>query len=165
MDSLISTFHLDLTLIIAQLINFAVVALVLWFFALKPLVKVMSERTRTIEKSLADAKKIEERLAKTEAEKRQIIDATKKEAANILDETNKKAEVNKKEMVEKAKFEIESLIAKGKQQISSDKEKMLVEVKAELADLVVAATQKVLGEALTKDVDKKVVEEAIKKIR
>jgi F-type H+-transporting ATPase subunit b len=165
MDSLISTFHLDLTLIIAQLVNFAVVALVLWFIALKPLIKVMTERTNKIEKSLADAKKIEERLAKTEAEKRQIIDATKKEAANILEETNKKAESSKKEMVEKAKSEIEGLIAKGKQQIGSEKEKMISEVKAELADLVVAVTQKVLGEALTKDVDKKVVEEAIKKIK
>jgi F-type H+-transporting ATPase subunit b len=165
MDSLISTFHLDVKLIIAQLFNFAVVAFVLWFFALKPLLKIMAERTKTIEKSLADAKKIEERLAKTEAEKRQIIDATKKEAANILEETNKKAEAGKKEMVDKAKDEIEKLIAKGKQQIGSDKEKMLSEVKAELADLVIAATQKVLGEALTKDVDKKVVEEAIKKIK
>ncbi|MCX6740224.1 MAG: F0F1 ATP synthase subunit B [Candidatus Parcubacteria bacterium] len=165
MESLISTFHLDVKLIIAQLFNFAVVALVLWFFALKPLLKVMSERTKTIEKSLADAKKIEDRLVKTEAEKKQIIDATKKEAANILDETNKKAEANKKEMVEKAKDEIEKLIAKGKYQISSDKEKMLVEVKAELADLVVDATKKVLGESLTKEVDRKVVEEAVKKIR
>jgi F-type H+-transporting ATPase subunit b len=165
MESLISTFHLDVKLIIAQLFNFAVVALVLWFFALKPLIKIMTERTKTIEKSLADAKKIEDRLAKTEAEKRQIIDATKKEAANILEETNKKAESSKKEMVEKAKSEIESLISKGKQQISSEKEKMLADVKAELADLVVSATQKVLGEALTKEVDKKVVEEAIKKIK
>jgi F-type H+-transporting ATPase subunit b len=165
MDSLISTFHLDLTLIIAQLFNFAVVALVLWFIALKPLIKVMTERTTKIEKSLADAKKIEERLAKTEAEKRQIIDATKKEAANILEETNKKAEASKKEMVEKAKSEIETLISKGKQQIGSEKEKMISEVKAELADLVVAVTQKVLGEAMTKDVDKKVVEDAIRKIK
>lgn len=165
MDSLISTFHLDLTLIIAQLINFAVVALVLWFIALKPLIKVMTERTNKIEKSLADAKKIEDRLAKTEAEKRQIIDATKKEAANILEETNKQAEANRKEQAAKAKQEIEKLVEKGKYQLVSDREKMLADVKAQVADLVIDATKKVLGEALTKDVDKKVVEEAIKKIK
>lgn len=165
MDSLISTFHLDVKLMIAQLVNFGIVALVLWYFALKPLIKVMQDRTKTIEKSIADAKKIEDRLAKTEVEKRQIIDATKKEAAAIMEDTSKKAEANKKEMVDKAKSEIEKLIAKGKAQISSDKDKMIVEVKAEVADLVVAVTQKVLGEALTKDVDKKVVEEAIKKIK
>lgn len=165
MDSLISTFHLDLKLIIAQLVNFTVVAVVLWFFALKPLIKVMSERTKTIEKSLSDAKKIEDRLAKTEAEKRQILEVTKKEAAGILEETNKKAEVNKKEMVDKAKSEIEKLVEKGKYQLASDREKMLSEVKAQVADLVIDATKKVLGEALTKDVDKKVIEDAIKKIK
>ena len=165
MESLIQTFHLDLKLMIAQLVNFGIVALVLWFFALKPLLKVMSERTKTIEKSLSDAKKIEERLAKTEAEKRQIIDVTKKEAAGILEEANKKAEAGRKETVNKAKEEIEKLVDKGKIQLVLDKEKMLAEVKAQVADLVVDATKKVLGEALTKEVDKKLVEEAIKKIR
>ncbi len=165
MESLIQTFHLDIKLIIAQLVNFAIVAVVLWYFALKPLIKVMQERTKTIEKSLNDAKKIEDRLVKTEAEKRQILEATRKEAANILEEANKKAEDNRKESVSKAKEEIEKLVEKGKYQLVADREKMLSDVKAQVADLVVDATKKVLGEALTKDVDKKVVEDAIKKIR
>ena len=48
MDSLISTFHIDWHLIVAQLVNFAVVILVLWRFALKPLGKLMDERGQTI---------------------------------------------------------------------------------------------------------------------
>ena len=57
MDSLISTFHIDWHLIVAQLVNFAVVILVLWRFALKPLGKLMDERGQTIAGGLENAKK------------------------------------------------------------------------------------------------------------
>ncbi|MFO7806922.1 MAG: ATP synthase F0 subunit B, partial [Candidatus Moraniibacteriota bacterium] len=66
MESLISNFHIDAGLLIAQVINFAIIFAALYFFALKPLLAVMKDRTKTIEKSLEDAKKAEENLAKAE---------------------------------------------------------------------------------------------------
>ena len=62
MEELIQTFHIDWKLLIAQLINFAIVLFVLWKFAIKPLSKTMDKRTNDIEKSIDDAKKIEENL-------------------------------------------------------------------------------------------------------
>ncbi len=61
MDSLVETFHLDVKLLIAQVINFAIVFLVLYYFALKPLLNVMNDRSAKIEKSLEDAKEIEKK--------------------------------------------------------------------------------------------------------
>ena len=60
MESIIKTFHIDWKLMIAQIINFAIVVGIIWYFAIRPLIKKMTERTKTIEKSLEDAKKIEE---------------------------------------------------------------------------------------------------------
>ena len=68
MDSLISTFHIDWHLIVAQAVNFAIVFAVLYWFALKPLGKLMEERKETIEKGLADAKSNAQLLANTEKE-------------------------------------------------------------------------------------------------
>ena len=48
MDSIISTFHIDWKIIIAQAINFGVVFIVLYIFALKPLSKLMNERAEKI---------------------------------------------------------------------------------------------------------------------
>ncbi|MDP2944107.1 MAG: ATP synthase F0 subunit B, partial [bacterium] len=80
MESLISTFHVDVRLLVAQLINFAIVFFVLYFFAFKPLVKVMADRSEKIDKSLKDADAIEKRLALTERERAEIIAAAKKQA-------------------------------------------------------------------------------------
>ena len=55
MDSLITTFHIDWKIIIAQAINFLIVFLVLYFFAIKPLKKLMAERVDKISKGLTDA--------------------------------------------------------------------------------------------------------------
>ena len=56
MESIISTFHIDWKIIIAQVINFAIVFVVLYIFALKPLSKLMKERSEKIAKGIDDAK-------------------------------------------------------------------------------------------------------------
>ena len=64
MDSIISTFHIDWKIIIAQMINFGVVFVVLYIFALKPLSKLMTERGEKIETGISDAKKSSKLLQK-----------------------------------------------------------------------------------------------------
>jgi len=165
MESLIKTFHLDLKLMIAQLVNFAIVALILWYFALKPLTKIMKERTAKIEKGLQDAKMAQEKLAKIEIERKESLNLAKKESAEILEQASKVAEINKKEMVGQAKEEIEKLLAKGKMQLQADQEQMVEEAKAQIGELVIESTRKVLGQALTKEIDKKIIKETIKEIK
>ncbi|MFA6533631.1 MAG: F0F1 ATP synthase subunit B [Patescibacteria group bacterium] len=165
MDALIETFHLDLKLIIAQIVNFLIVLGVLWQFALKPLQKIMNERTAKIDKSLQDAKAIEEKMTATDSERAAILKATKTEAAAFLEQARQEAEVNKQETAQKAKVEVEKIVQKGKEQLAADKTKLSAELKSEVADLVVAVTSKVLASALTKEVDKKVIEAALKEIK
>jgi len=55
MEELISTFHIEWQLIIAQLVNFAIVLFVLWKFAYNPILKTLNDRTKKIEKGVKDA--------------------------------------------------------------------------------------------------------------
>ena len=110
MESLIDTFHIDLKLLIAQFINFAIVFAVLYFFALKPLVKVMQERTKKIEKSVDDAKKIEEKLERSEKDYDKKLAEAKKEANAIMEKTHIQAEKKRNEMIAKAKSDIGQII-------------------------------------------------------
>ncbi|MFA5359088.1 MAG: F0F1 ATP synthase subunit B [Patescibacteria group bacterium] len=165
MESLIETFHLDVKLVIAQLVNFVIVLLVLWFFALKPLLKTMNERSAKIEKSLRDAQEIEERVKSSKKEREEKIAEIKRESLEILAQTQVQAEENRKETINKTKEDVAKLVNQGKEQLAAEKDKMVSAAKTEVADLVVAVTKKVLGSALTKDIDKKVIEDAIEKIK
>lgn len=161
MDSIISTFHIDLKLIIAQLVNFLIVAIVLWYFALKPLIKVMQERTTKIENSLAQAKEIETNLAKANLDRQQMLNQTQKESEEIINKAKLLAETKKKEMVGLAKQEVEKVVAAGKIQLKDEKEKMLFDLKNEVADLVVLATEKILQKKVDTKQDKELIKQVL----
>jgi F-type H+-transporting ATPase subunit b len=161
MESLIETFHIDIKLLIAQTVNFGIVFAVLYFFALKPLFKVMGERTKKIEKSLEDAKKVEEKLTKTEEDYARELSKAKKEANEILNKAGEMGEKKKQEMIASAKEEIGRIINQEKTKIQQEKAKTLKEIKKEVADLVVASLEKVLSEKVDKKKDEELIRKAI----
>ncbi|MFA6194715.1 MAG: F0F1 ATP synthase subunit B [Patescibacteria group bacterium] len=162
MDSLISTFHIDIRLLVAQLVNFAIVFSVLYFFAFKPLVKVMAERTEKIDKSLKDADAIEKRLALTEKEREDILLAAKKQANLIIEEADKRGEERKGELIAKAKEEIGQVINNEKAKLLSEKAETLKEIKKEVAELVILTTEKLLNEKMNADKDKDLIKKLVK---
>ena len=162
MESLISAFHIDLKLFIAQLINFAIVFSVLYFFAFKPLVKTMSDRTEKIDKSLKDADEIESRLAMTEKEQIEILAAAKKQANLIVEEADKRGEVRRQELIEKAKEDIGQAINAEREKMTREKAETLKEIKKEVADLVVLSVEKLLNEKMTSDKDQELIKNLVK---
>jgi F-type H+-transporting ATPase subunit b len=162
MESLISTFHVDLKLFIAQLINFAIVFSVLYFFAFKPLVKTMADRSEKIDKSLKNADAIKKRLALTEKEREDIISAAKKQANLIIEEANKRGEEKRGEMIVKAKEEIGQVINTEKEKLIRDKAETLKEIKTEVAELVVMTVEKLLNEKMTGDKDRELIKKMVK---
>ncbi len=163
MDSFITTFHIDWQIIIAQAINFIVVLFVLYFLALKPLKKVMSERTEKIEGGIEDAKKNKEILNNTQKEYAEIVSKAKEEAHAIFKEGKNEAESKKKEMLEEASREVEQMITNGKKILEAEKTKMIEEAKKEIVSLVVLSTEKLLESTDTKNFDEKTLEK-IKKM-
>lgn len=162
MDSLIETFHIDWRLLLAQMVNFAIVFAVLYWFAFKPLGKVMAERTSKIEKGLDDAKKVEEKLARTQAEFNKAMAEAKKQANAILEKAAVDADARKQEMIARAKEEIGQIINQEKQKMQSEKAITLKEIKKEVADLVIATVEKVLGEKIDEKKDREMIKKMIK---
>jgi len=149
-------------LIIAQMINFAIVFGVLYWFAFKPLAKVMAERSGKIEKSLLDAKKIEEKLSQTKEEFNKTMSLAKKQANSILEKAAAQADARKQETIVRAKEEIGQIINQEKQKMQVEKAQTLKEIKKEVADLVVSSVAKVLGEKVDIKKDKEIIKKIIK---
>jgi F-type H+-transporting ATPase subunit b len=151
MESIITNFHIDWKIIIAQTINFGIVFLVLFFFAIRPLRKIMDERENIISKSLLDAKSNEELFSRTKKEYDNIIHKAKLEAHGIFQESKKDAENKKMEIIENTKMEVEKMMLDGKKNLEIEKQKMINEAKTEIVSLVVKATEKILEAQDNKD--------------
>ncbi len=162
---ILELFGINWKLMLAQIINFAIVVGVLWWFALKPLTKTMKERNKEIEKGLADAQKSAERLAEVEKIVNDKIKESKFDADIILNEAKKQAEANRQIDLEKTKKEIDILFTKAKEQIESEKTAMLNEVKADVGKMIVIALEKILSQGLTKEIDKKYIDKALKDLK
>ncbi|PLX24871.1 ATP synthase F0 subunit B [Candidatus Parcubacteria bacterium] len=162
---ILELFGIDWKLMLAQLINFAIVVLVLWKFAVKPLTETMDKRNKEIEQGLFDAEKAKEKLEKVEEEVKEQLQETKREAAVILDKARQQSEENKQASVGKTKEEVEALIKKAKIQIESEKDSMVAEVKSEVAKMIVTALEKILSEGLSKDLDKKYIDKVLKDLK
>jgi F-type H+-transporting ATPase subunit b len=145
MDSIISTFHIDWKIIIAQAINFGVVFIVLYIFALKPLSKLMAERSEKIGRGIEDAKTNATLVAKTEKEYDEMLTKAKNEADKIFQDGKKEALAKKAMMLEEAKAEVAVVIENGKKMLEADKVKMVEEAKKEIVTLAMLATEKLIN--------------------
>ncbi|OGF18947.1 ATP synthase F0 subunit B [Candidatus Falkowbacteria bacterium RIFCSPLOWO2_12_FULL_45_10] len=165
MGEVISTFHIDVRLLIAQAVNFAIVFVILYYFGIKPLMKILTERSKKIEDSLKNATKIEKELQQTESKRAEVIKKAKQEANELLAEVERQGEERRHEMTAKAKEEIAKIVAKTKEDLAIDKAIMLKHVKEEAAEMIVDAVEKVLGKKLTNADDKKFIEEAVQEVK
>ena len=144
MESIISTFHIDWKIIIAQAVNFGVVFLVLYIFALKPLSKLMAERSEKIAKGVDDAKTNSVLLEKTRQEYENALAQARVEANKIFQEGKKEAEAKRVVMLEEAKKEVSATIENGKKMLEAEKTKMVGEAKNEIINLAMQATEKLM---------------------
>lgn len=146
MDSIISTFHIDWKIIIAQAINFGVVFVVLYIFALKPLSKLMAERSERISKGINDAKESSVLLQKAAEEYKQNIIKLRQVAIDSQKELTKELDHLRAKNLEKIKADNNEWNKKRIEQMEIDKKALVESAKSELVTLAMLATKKIMAE-------------------
>lgn len=149
-------------LFVFQLLNFAIVAAILWFLILKPLTSKLEERKKVINESLDKAKEVETNLIMSQQKFQEKIDEAKVEANKIIEKTYEESGKLGEEMKIKAKKEIELLVDQAKRNIQIEKEEVMDGIKKETVTLVMAVVEKVINEKMTDKKDKDFIEEMIK---
>lgn len=165
MDELIKTFHIDWKLLIAQIVNFAIVIGVLGFFLMKPLTKLMKDREESIDKGLKDAEQAEKTLLEAEELKGKEIKNGKKQAQEIVNSAEKDAEKVRQERLERAKKEVEDVVTKAKQKIEADKLEIMSEAKNEIGELILLALGKITKSGIDPKTHKVLIDQAIEDIK
>ncbi|MGA7912374.1 MAG: F0F1 ATP synthase subunit B, partial [Candidatus Dormiibacterota bacterium] len=119
--------------------------------------RVVAEQLKEAEQSRADA---EERLKEAEAK---LADA-RKTAQNVLDAANKSGEQLRQELRQKAEEESRRTVEAARKEIETERDEAVRSVRREVSELVVAATEKVIGETLDDDTQRKLIDRAIAEV-
>ena len=147
-----------------KIFNFAILIIILFKFARKPLQNFLQKRTELIEKTLNEAreakeaatkalKEVEERLKLKDAELEAILNAAKKSGEHERDNIIQESARLKEKILEQAKTNIEFELKHAKEAI-----------KAEAVELAMELAEKKLKDKLTKDEQEKLLDDSLVKI-
>ncbi len=144
MNELITTFHIDWKLMIAQIVNFGLVFIALYFIAAKPLSKLIKDRTKEITDGLDNAKKAEVDVANANLKKEEIVREAKVSAKKIISISQADGKEMIKEAKEKAEIEKAEIIKQAKLDALKEKKNADEEVRRSAAILVKEGVHKVM---------------------
>ena len=106
-------FGVKLPTLIAQMINFCLVALVLYKFAVKPIVATLDERQQKIADGLQYAEEMKAQLAAAERERAEKIKTAAVDAQKILTESREQSKEMIEQKTQEAAAQAEAIIRKA----------------------------------------------------
>ena len=158
-EQIAQTFGVDWPHLIAQMISFSILCFLLHRFAYKPVLKMLESRRQVITESFANADKVKADLARTEAQRQEVMVQANVRATQFIDEARAAAERLLKQETTKATAAAEEIIARARQATAQDHARMLAELKREVGRLVVETTSAVTGKVLTAEDQRQLAEE------
>jgi F-type H+-transporting ATPase subunit b len=159
---LLNNLGINGKLLIAQIINFLILLWVLHKFAYGPVIKMLDNRTKKIEKGLKDAEESHKKLAEISEKEQVVLVEARKQAQEIIKKSEESASLQAQEILASAKDQTQRMLETAQKQIEQEKAKILAEVKTEVAGLVMMATEKIIGEKMDSAKDKELINNAIK---
>jgi F-type H+-transporting ATPase subunit b len=152
-------FQVNLFQVIIAAANFAVFLVLLWVFALKPVSKMLADRSARIEQGLKDAEQARHDRESAEAERVATLQEARREANDILARAQKVAQDTRDADIAATKEELERLRERAAAEIEAEKVRAITDVRAEVADLALLAAGRVVGETMSGERERRLVEE------
>ena len=152
-------FQVNLFWVIVSALNFILFFIIIWSFAFKPVSKMLADRKTRIEEGLKDAEQARRDRENAEAERVATISEARREANEILTRAQKVAQETRDADIAATREELERLRVRAAAEIEAEKTRAVAEVRAEVADLALLAAGKVVGETMTDDRQRRLVEE------
>jgi F-type H+-transporting ATPase subunit b len=154
--------QINLFWIIVAALNFLILFVILATVAFGPLRRMLEERRERIEQGLADAEQARKDRESAEAERLAAIQEARRESNEILARAQKVAQDSRDADIAATKAELERLRERAATEIESEKQRAIAEIRNEVVDLALQAAGRVVGETMTDDRQRRLVDEFLK---
>jgi F-type H+-transporting ATPase subunit b len=163
-EQIARTFGVDWSHLISQIISFSIVCVLLYLFAYKPVLRMLTERRQLIAQGLANSEKIKAELAKTEEQRQEVIARANAQATELIEESRGAAARLREQETQKAIAAAEQIIARAQDAAAADHTRMLAQLKKEVGRLVVQTTAAVTGKILSTEDQRRLSEETAREL-
>ncbi|KKU87445.1 MAG: ATP synthase subunit b [Candidatus Gottesmanbacteria bacterium GW2011_GWA2_47_9] len=152
------------SLLLAQIINFAIIVVVLSKLLYKPILSMLEKRKREIEESLRLTDKLRADEEKLLEKKNKVIDEARREAVQIIEEARKQGKEEEAAIVKAARNEAEQILVKGKNELNTVREKMEKDVRKSAIELATLMSKRLLSSVMTSDDKHKILAKHLKEL-
>jgi F-type H+-transporting ATPase subunit b len=144
-------FGINLPSLLAQILNFCLLAFVLYRFAIKPILATLDERQSKISSGLAYAEQMQQKLKETEAQVAEMIKKASMDAQAIILEAQNVAKANTQAQLQETTRQVEDMLHKAQSAAFQERKQLLESAKQEIVQMVIATTKAVLSQELNNE--------------
>ena len=155
-------FQINLFWVIVSALNFILFFAIIWTFAFKPISAMLADRQSRIEQGLKDADQARRDRENAEAERSATLNEARREANEILARAQRVAQETRDADIAATKEELDRMRVRAAAEIEAEKTRAIAEVRGEVADLALTAAGKVVGESMTDERQRRLVEEFLR---
>ena len=143
---------------IPMLVAFIILLIILGKWGWPAFDRLLQRREDTIRESIEKSEQAREESERVLEQYKAELAEAKKEAATIVADAKKAGEVVKAEIEAKAQTEADEMIAKARAAIEFERKQAVAELQGSVADLSVAVAGKLIGENLSDDEHRRIIE-------
>lgn len=145
--------------LLSQIVNFLILFAGLYFLLWKPILKMLDQRKERIQQGLEDAERAKEEKERAEAEFNKRLEEAAQERERIIARAREEAQGERKAIVAEAEQEAERVLVGAREEARSEGERILEELRGQVALLALAAANRLIGEALDEERQRRLVDE------
>lgn len=165
MTSILTDFGVNLPALITSIVNFTLLAVILWYVMIKPLLNILEQRSETIRTSLERAEFERQEAgvlaAKIAGDRKLAVE----QARTMLADAEAKAALIVKRAATDAEAKVAAILMDAAEQATRERHQLMDDATRQLGDLVVDATRIVIGKTVTPELDQTIIRSALNAAR
>jgi F-type H+-transporting ATPase subunit b len=138
----------NLGFLLFQIFNFTIVAVLLYAWAYKPILKALENRKNKIAQGFEDARIAAEARANAEQDAAKIVAEAQSKSNQVVREATERAELATRDVRAAAEADAAKIREAALTDSQAERDRILGELRSQIAALAISATQKLVGEAL-----------------
>ena len=133
-------------------------------FYLQPLQDSISTRTKDLEDTFGQAQSLRSEMERTKAEYEQRLKETEDSARQQIQAEVKKAQEIRAQIQAEANAKADEMLKKAQEEIAAERERALVDMRVHVATLSLQATERILGENMDNERNRRLIDEFIDQV-
>ena len=156
--------NLDLATVIFQIVNFAILAALLYWLLFKPVTQTIRRRAEEKERLMRELERDRQSVAVRRAELDERLSRMDEEAASIIALAQEKAEEERVDLLQQAREEVEQILVEAQADAFRIRRQAVETFHTDLVDAIVEVSGIVIGNALPPDVHDSLVRQLSERI-